>query len=303
MSIRELCFSITFGQRDNLVYCLCVIEANMFIREEIRRSFWFNLAVVLVISTILYIFFFISLGWITAHGKELKIPNVTNKDMKSAIKTLKDMSFDVYVDSTYEPKLPPYMVMSQIPEVGAVVKSGRTVFITVNKKMPPLTPMPNLINLSFRIADIQLKNNKLVLGDTSYQPDIAQGAVLKQLINGQEVRPGQMIPQGSRVSLVIGDGLSNVQLNVPDVVGMAYPEGMALLAGSGLIYTTIISGDITDTASAVISNQSPKAFNEAGLPNHIKEGDIIDITVKQEATQEELDNNRGGKPKSDSKTP
>ena len=80
----------------------------MVIKEEIRQSFWFNLVVVLLLSILLYILFFISLGFITAHGKELKIPNVTNKDMKTAIKTLKDMSFDVYVDSTYEPKLPHY---------------------------------------------------------------------------------------------------------------------------------------------------------------------------------------------------
>ncbi len=276
----------------------------MIIKEEIRQSFWFNLVVVLVIGIILYILFFISLGWITAHGKEVKIPNVTNKDMKTAMKTLKDMSFDVYVDSTYDPKVQPLVVMSQIPEVGAVVKGGRTVFITVNKKQPPLTPMPNLINLSFRIAEIQLKNNKLMLGDTSYQPDIAQGAVLKQLINGQEIRPGQMIPQGSKISLVIGDGLSNVQMNVPDVVGMPYPEAVALLAGSGLTYTTMISGEISDTATALISNQSPKAFNEAGSANHIKEGDIIDITIKQDPTQEELDANHGAAAaKTNGKTP
>ncbi len=261
----------------------------MIIKEETRRSFWFNLVAVLLLSIVLYVLFFVSLGFITAHGKELKIPDVTNKDMKTAMKVLKDMNFDVYVDSTYEPKLKPLTVLSQIPEVGAVVKSGRTVFITVNKKMPPMTPMPNLINLSFRIAEVQLKNNKLVLGDTSYQPDIAQGAILKQLVNGQEIRPGQMVPQGSRVSLVIGDGLSNVQQDVPDVVGMAYPEGMALLAGSGLTCTPIFTGEISDTATAVIIRQSPKARNELGTPNHIKEGDIIDITIKQNPSQDEFD--------------
>jgi len=273
----------------------------MFIKEEIRQSFWFNLVAVILISTCLYILFFISLGFITAHGKELKIPNVTSKDMKTAIKELEKMSFDVYVDSTYDPKIKPLTVMSQVPEVGAVVKSGRTVFITVNKKTAPMTPMPNLINLSFRIAEIQLKNNKLLLGDTSYQPDIAQGAVLRQIINGADVRPGQMVPQGSKISLVIGDGLSNVQMEVPDVVGMPYPEAVALLAGSGLTYTSNFVGDINDTATALISNQAPKAINEAGSANHIKEGDIIDITIKQSPTQDELNNNRGAAAKG--KTP
>ena len=268
----------------------------MIIKEEIRRSFWFNLLAVVLLSITLYILFFISIGFITAHGKELKIPNVTNKDMKTAIKTLKDMSFDVYVDSTFDPKLKPYTVISQLPEVGSVVKGGRTVFITVNKKDALLTPMPNLINLSFRIAEVQLKNNKLMLGDTSYQPDIAQGAILKQMINGQEVRPGQMVPQGSKVSLVIGDGLSNVMMEVPEVVGMTYPEAIALLAGSGLTYTPIFVGDINDTSSAIVSNQSPKGRNETGAANRIKEGDIVDITIMQNPSQDEIEKNQGTAP-------
>ena len=197
----------------------------------------------------------------------------------------------------------PTISLSQIPEVGAVVKGGRMVFITVNKKSPPLAPMPNLINLSFRIAEVQLKNNKLVLGDTSYQPDIAQGAILKQLINGVEIKPGQMVPQGSRVSLVIGDGLSNVLQDVPDVVGMTYPEGMALLSGSGLTFTPIFSGAISDTATALISNQSPKARNETGMANHIKEGDIIDITIMQNPSQEDMDKNHGAPAAKNDKTP
>jgi beta-lactam-binding protein with PASTA domain len=209
--------------------------------------------------------------------------------MKAAVKQLKGLSFDVSIDSTYDPKLQPLTVLSQIPEVGSVVKGGRTVFITVNKRNPPLTPMPNLINLSFRIAEMQLKNNKLMLGDTSYQPDIAQGAVLKQLLNGQEIRPGQMVPQGSKISLVIGDGLSNVLLEVPNVVGMPYPEATALLAGSGLTYTPIFSGTISDTASAVVARQTPSAVNDMGATNHIKEGDIIDITVMQSPGADDMD--------------
>ncbi|OJW77340.1 MAG: hypothetical protein BGO69_18330 [Bacteroidetes bacterium 46-16] len=276
----------------------------MFIKEEVRRSFWFNLLAVTLLGIVLYMLFFISLGYITAHGKELKVPDVTHKDMKAAVKVLKGMSFEVSVDSTYDPKLAPYTVLSQIPEVGSVVKGGRTVFITVNKKNPPMTPMPNLINLSFRIAEMQLKNNKLMLGDTSYQPDIAQGAVLKQMINGQEIRPGQMVPQGSKISLVIGDGLSNVLLDVPNVVGMPYPEATALIAGSGLTYTSIFVGPINDTVSAVVTKQSPRSVNELGVTNHIKEGDIVDITIMQSPTTDDMDTDQsaqGGK--GNNKTP
>lgn len=261
-------------------------------KEEIKRSFKFNLLVVLAVATGLYILFFISLGFITRHGKEVKIPNVTKQNITQAEKTLKDMGFEVLVDSAYEPKQKPFVVLAQIPDINAVVKKGRTIFLTVNMKDAPATPMPNLVGLSFRSADMLLKNNKLVLGDTTYKPDIAKGAILEQLYKGRTVRPGDMVPQGSRISLVIGDGLSNTQVNMPDLIGNAYEEAIAVLSGTGLQFYAIWEGQITDSATAVVYNQNPKPINELGAPNRIKEGDMVDIYIKQEATSEEMDANR-----------
>lgn len=275
---------------------------------EKRKSFRFNLLIVLALCMVCYVLFFATLGLITRHGKEIKVPDVTNRDIQMATKQLEHMGFEVDVDSSYDPKKRPYIVLSQIPDMNEVVKNGRTIFLTVNKAEPPLTPMPNLMNLSFRSAEMILKSNKLVLGDTSYKPDIAKGAVLEQLYKGQPIRPGQMVPQGSRIDLVIGDGLGNTELNIPDVIGMSYEEAINIITGSGLQYTAIWEGDISDSATSVVYDQSPKPVNELMAPNRIKEGDIIDIRIKQEATPEELEGNRNPSGKLDddsepSKTP
>ncbi len=262
------------------------------IREDIRKSFRFNLLVVVLLCIVLYMLFFLSLSFITRHGAEAKVPSVTGKSIGAAIDALEKMGFEVDVDSGYDPKLKPFVVLNQIPEVNASVKTGRTIFITVNKANPPLTPMPNLQNLSFRSAEMILKSNKLILGDTTYRPDIAKGAILEQLYNGQLIRPGVMIPQGSRIDLVIGDGLGNTQFNVPDVIGMTYEEAAAVLNGTGLTITAIWEGAITDSALAIVYDQSPKPKNELATPNRIREGDIIDVRIKQTATPEELENNR-----------
>jgi len=251
--------------------------------ENVKKSFLFNLVVVLLLCVGLYFLFFTSLRWITHHGEEVKIPNVTGKDMKDAVAILEGMNFDVFVDSTYEPKQKPYAVLKQTPDIGSVVKIGRTVFLTVNKALPPETPMPNLISLSYRSADMILRNNKLLVGDTTYKPDIAAGAILQQLYMGNDVKPGQMVPEGSKINLVIGDGLGITQFNVPDVTGMAYDEGITYLTGSGLQYTAVWEGDITDSATAVIYEQSPKPTNELNAPNRIKAGDIVDLRIKQTA--------------------
>ncbi len=263
-----------------------------FIKEELRNSFKFNLAVVVLLCAVLYILFFSSLSVITRHGAETKVPSVVDRDVKMAVNTLEALGFDVDIDSAYDPKKKAYIVLSQMPEVNSIVKSGRTVFLTINKAMPPLTPMPNLQNLSFRSAEMILKSNKLILGDTTYRPDIAKGAILEQLYKGQQIRPGMMIPQGSRIDLVIGDGLGNTEFNVPDVVGMTYGEAVSMLGGNGLTITSIWEGDITDSTMAVVYDQSPRAHNELNAPNRIKEGDVVDIRIKQNPSPEELQHNK-----------
>jgi Uncharacterized protein conserved in bacteria len=261
-------------------------------KEETRRSFWFNLLVVLGLCIVLYILFFASIGIITRHGSEAIVPNVAGKTLKAAMTELEKAGFDVEIDSAYEPKKKPFLVLQQMPEPNATVKDGRTIFLTINKTQPPDIPMPNLLNLSFRSAEMILKSNKLMLGDTTYRPDIAKGAILEQLYKGKTIRPGEMLPQGSKIDLVIGDGLGNTQFNVPDVIGMTYEEAMAILNGTGLQFTAIWEGDITDSVTAVVYDQLPKAMNELMTPNRIKEGDIVDIRIKQTATQEEMEGNR-----------
>jgi beta-lactam-binding protein with PASTA domain len=247
---------------------------------------------VLGLCAALYVIFFSSLSLITQHGAEVKVPSVAGRDLRSAEKTLRAYGFDVVVDSSYDPGKKAFAVLNQQPEPGSVVKDGRTIFLTVNKAEPPTTPMPNLVNLSFRSASLIIKSNRLILGDTTYRPDIAAGAVLEQLFRGKTIAPGTSIPQGSRIDLVIGDGLGNVEFNVPDVIGMSFYEGRETLSGNGLHATPVFDADVTDTASAIIYNQTLAPFNEGGAPNRIREGDYVDIYIKQHPTQEEMDRNR-----------
>ncbi len=250
--------------------------------RPIYKTFGGSLVIIILICIALYWLFFSSLGWITAHGKELHVPKLEGKNLQEAIKILETEGFDIEVDSTYNPEEKPLRVLGQQPEGGTTVKQGRTIFLLVNKQSPPNTPMPNLVNMSYRSAELLLKSTKLILGDTILKPDMAQGAVLAQLLDGKDIPPGTMIPQGSRISLVIGDGLGNRQINVPDLTGMTYPEAVAVLSGSNLNYTVVFDGDIVDTSTAVIYSQMPESFNEFNETNKIAEGDNIDIRVKQQ---------------------
>lgn len=261
-------------------------------KKGFTSSFIFHLFLVFCLCVVLYLVFFSSLGQLTKHGDDRKVPALAGMDVRAATKLLESQGFEVRVDSTYIPGKPALLVLDQLPDVGDVVKHGRTLFLTVNKTVPPQTPMPNLVNLSFRSAALILASNRLVLGDTTYRPDIAEGAILEQLLNGVSIHPGQMIPQGSRIDLVIGDGLGNTELNVPDVIGMSYPEAVALLNASGLMITSLFDGDVTDTAMSKVYRQIPNAINDIGAPARIRQGDFLELYIGQNPSDSLMENNR-----------
>ncbi len=261
-------------------------------KTPLRQKLWFNVLVLIGVCVALYLVVFASLSFVTQHGAEVKVISVKGRLYDDALKTLKARGFTVEVDSSYEPQKRRFEVLAQQPLPGAIVKEGRTIFLTVNRASPPETPMPNLVNLSFRSAAMILKSNRLVLGDTVSRPDIARGAVLEQLFGGKPIAAGTMLPQGSKISLVIGDGLGQTEFSVPDVIGMSYYEGRELLSASGLYSVPVFDFDVRDSASALIYNQSPSPYNEGGRSNRIRQGDYVDLFIKQNPTPEEMELNR-----------
>lgn len=253
----------------------------------------YNLLAIATLCVVFYFIFFAVLGIITGHGNQIKVPNIVGKSLKAGESQLQKIGFDIQVDSAYDPTKKPLTILGQQPEVGEIVKPGRTIFLTVNKAEPPKTPMPNLNGLSLRSAVMILNSSKLKLGDTSYRPDIAQGAVLDQMYNGSIIRPGQMIPQGSIISLVLGDGLGNTVFDVPDIVGLTYAEAVAMLSANNLQFTAVGTDEITDTASAFVYKQTPTSLNELGKNNRLKEGDELGFYFKQYPTEQEYDHGPG----------
>lgn len=248
-----------------------------------HRSFWFNLVAAVVMIVLIAILFFTFLGYITKHGKTIQVPQVTGKSLESAKLLLTSAGFNMAVqDSAYVDSLPPLTVLRQTPEANYVVKVNRTVYLTLNKRMPPMTAMPNLINYSFRSAVMTLQSQRLDVGDTLYKPDIAKNAVLSQLFEGKAIKPGTMIPEGSKITLVLGDGVGNTANPVPNLVGLTLLQALDLLSASNLNRGVVITeGTITDTSNAVVFKQIPAVNNEQGEPNHIRAGESMDLYISQ----------------------
>jgi beta-lactam-binding protein with PASTA domain len=256
---------------------------NIVFKWLTHRSFGANLLAVCVLFIVLGIVFFSSLRYVTRHGETLTVPQVAGQKMAQAEKALKAMHFEVIVqDSAYVDSLPPLTVVRQTPEAGSVVKVERTVYLTLNKIQPPLTAMPDLVNYSFRSAQMTLESQRLQLGDTLYKPDIAKDAVLEQLFQGKPIKAGTMIPEGSRITLVLGDGIGNVANPVPNLVGLTYQQALDLLSGNALnVGVVLTSGILSDTMNAFVTRQNPPKNDNTGQPNYIRAGESVDLWLSQ----------------------
>ena len=245
-----------------------------------KRPLWLNLIAGLILMIILLFLLSESLSPLTRHGKNRTVPNVIGKSYEEATKILSDNGFDVEIqDSIYSDTIAKGAVLRQVPDGDAIVKISRTVYLTVNRHVPPMIEMPNLIGFSFRNAELQLRNMGLRIADTIFKPDFARNSVLEQRYHkGGAIAPGTKIQQSTSIDLVLGNGVGDVEFSVPNLVGMRFADAKTLLETNGLSFLVVNPDpDVTDTLNAYIREQSPPRMGSDGKRIKIRSGQTMDV--------------------------
>jgi beta-lactam-binding protein with PASTA domain len=249
-----------------------------------RRPLWVHFLIGIGLVAAIFLLFVMSIKSITHHGESKTVPAVVGKKTTDVQKLLENQGFEMVIqDSVYFDTLPPSVVIKQVPEADAIVKVNRTVYVTVNRVVPPDVDMPNLIGYTFRNAEMVLKNMGLKVGDTTYKPDFAKNAVLEQSINGNPVATGTKLKMGTAISLVLGNGIGSMNMPVPKMLGLTYSEGKILMEAQGLTLGAVIADpDVKDTQNAFIYRQNPEPKTESGQQLRIRPGQMIDIWLSVE---------------------
>lgn len=225
-----------------------------------KHSVFIALTYILVIGILV-----IYLDQYTNHGVKIDVPNVVGMKTSSAQPKLEALDLKMEVlDSVYKPDLPSGTIVSQDPLATSKslvsVKPGRIIRVQVSKKSR-LVEMPSLIDKSERYVESVLKNRGLKYRKKYVPTSEANGAVLKQLYNGKEIKEGTKIPVGSVITLVIGQNNSAEPVTLIDLTGLTISEAKARLSGISLqISVGSCDGcaNAADTTTAVIYSQSPE---------------------------------------------
>ncbi len=221
-------------------------------------------AIAIVVALLVFVLFM--LQFYTHHGEAETVPNLCGMQIGDAQKMLdsKDMQYQV-IDSVYKPDKAPGMVMEQSPAAGSKIKSYRSIYITINAKMPPGVALPDVRDLSLRHAQSLLESMGIKVIGIEYVPSEFSDLVRDIKFNGQTLTPGQKIPAGSGVVLVVGRTSTDEDGSqlMPDVQSLSLDQATKLI-NSHMLTIGATNFDVEpsseqDKANYVVYKQTPAA--------------------------------------------
>ena len=226
-----------------------------------HKYLFVNLICILVFIVVAFVSFDVWLKSWTSHGETIEVPDLSSLEVSDAQLVAEKDGLLVKVNDTLSVEgFAPGVVVDHFPKKGAKVKTGRTIYLSVNSMSPVMVVMPKVTDVSLRQATQLLENRGLKLGTIDYKPDFADNYVFEQRIASRQIEPGSKVPKGTAIDLLVGKGGAGVEISVPDLVGMSWRAISDSLVARGLVVNPIYKSDVRtaeDSIEARVQSQSP----------------------------------------------
>ncbi len=226
----------------------------------------------------LLLLFLIWLKWLniyTNHNNFIKVPDFDGihiQDLDSLV-SLHQLRYEI-IDSVFYKSKKKGVVITQNPLPNTDVKMNRKVYLTINSLQLRKVVFPDVFDLTLRQAVRELQKNGLEVGQLEYRADIATNKVLAFKVNGIEIEIGQELYHGATIDLIVGRGLSDEKVKIPNLIGLSRIEANIILKSTSLnVGLEYFNNNVIDSNLTVIYKQYP-------LPNDNKEisiGSTIDL--------------------------
>lgn len=193
------------------------MKTKEFFGKFCSKFLIWNLIAMALVIILLVVGVNYGLDWYTHHGESIRVPNIEGMRIAKAREMMEELGLEIVVnDSGYNKRLPADCVLSQNPGAGLTVKSGHTIYVTINSSNSPSVAIPDVVdNSSYREAEAKL----ISLGFKVLPPQYVTGEkdwVYGVLCNGRRVTAGERVSIEQPLTLQIGSGQygADEELNV-----------------------------------------------------------------------------------------
>ena len=201
-----------------------------FFSFRVNKAFWINILVMVVLAIATGFGVMKWLDVYTHHGEAVVVPDVKGMTVDEATQLFHNSKLECVVsDSTYVKKQPAGVILDVTPAVGQRVKEGRTIYLTINTLSSPLRTVPDVAdNSSLRqaqarvlAAGFKLNEEEWISGEKEW--------VYEVKYKGRSLVAGEEIPLGATLTLVVGDGTSELESDSlgTDSLDLIIPETSA----------------------------------------------------------------------------
>ena len=193
------------------------MKTKEFFGKFCSKFLFWNLIAMALVVILLVVGVNYGLDWYTHHGESIRVPNIEGMRITKAREMMEECGLEIVVtDSGYNRRLPADCVLTQNPGAGLTVKSGHTIYVTINSSNSPSVAIPDVVdNSSYREAEAKL----ISLGFKVLPPQYVTGEkdwVYGVSCNGRKVSTGERISIEQPLTLLVGSGQygADEELNV-----------------------------------------------------------------------------------------
>lgn len=201
--------------------------------------------------------------------KEFVLEDFTGKTLVEATALAKEKGLTLkQVETLFSADTEPGIVLSQSPEAGTMIKSGREIQVIVSIG-EEASFMPDLRNKTLEEVKLVIEDKGLILGAVKEEVnDLAPGLVVSQ-----RPEPNDDYTAGMTVDLVISLGPETEDIKVPDLTGKTQEEAIQLLKSVKLNFGAIETAYSNTVKLDLVMAQS------IAVDTPVKEGTLVNFTL------------------------
>lgn len=205
-------------------------------------------------------------------GRRVLVPDVQGRKIEDAKDILEKAGLRSRISfASHTKDFPESTVFSQNPKPGSLVKKGRKIELMMSKG-PQFVYVPYCIGNSLRGAMLMIERSGLSMGQVAKvrQPNTYPGEII-----ASEPPPGSRILKGSKVNLLVSEGVPVAMLVVKDLVGMPYQAVREEIENHGLCVRVTTLDNKADPRKCRIVMHEPPAGRI------VAPGDTIDLMISE----------------------